>query len=39
MRIKIIRHSFEPDANMDPALYYEPEEATDLLNCVAEKDT
>lgn len=38
-RIKIIRHSFEPDASMDPALYYEPEEATDLLNCVAEKDT
>ncbi len=38
MRTKIIRHSFEPNANMDPALYYEPEEATDLLNCVAEKD-
>jgi hypothetical protein len=38
-RIKIIRHSFEPDANMDPALYYEPQGATDLLNSVGEKDT
>lgn len=39
MRIKIIRHCFEADPKMDPALYYEPEEATGMSNCVREKET